>query len=157
MHVHPYEKGWMWGAAVIIATGLGSILFAAFGQATAPPSHIETIDPATALSDPRFATPGVTIQPDGSAEVIVLAQMFVFLPREIRVPAGRPVTFRITSPDVIHGFQIVGSNGNAMVVPGYVTQFTTTFEPGDYLVVCNEFCGLGHHVMQGSLIAEVAP
>ena len=36
-------------------------------------------------------------------------------------------------------------------------QFTTTFEPGDYLIVCNEFCGLAHHIMQGRLVAEVMP
>ena len=79
--------------------------------------------------------------------------MFSFLPNEIRVPAGRPVTFRMTSPDVVHGFQIVGTNGNAMVIPGYVSQFTTVFdEPGEYLIVCNEYCGLGHHFMQGKLI-----
>ena len=39
----------------------------------------------------------------------------VFLDRssliaEMRVPAGRPVTFRLTSPDLIHGFQIVGTD-----------------------------------------------
>ena len=126
-------------------------------QASAPPSHLETIDPASVFTDPRFATPGVTINPDGSATVVGIAQMFVFMPQEIRVPAGRPVTFRMTSTDVIHGFQVVATNGNAMVVPGYVTEFTTTFEPGSYLIACNEFCGLGHHVMQARLIAEAAP
>ena len=56
--------------------------------------------------------------------------------------------FRITSPDVLHGFQIVGTNVNLTVAPGYVSEATTTFrEPGEYLVVCNEHCGLGHHNM----------
>jgi cytochrome c oxidase subunit 2 len=86
--------------------------------------------------------------------VVVLAQMFAFAPNEVRVPANKPVRFRITSPDVTHGFQIVATNGNAMIVPGYVSQFTTVFKPGDYLIVCNEYCGLGHHMMQGRLIAE---
>jgi cytochrome c oxidase subunit 2 len=87
-----------------------------------------------------------------------MALMFAFGPGEIRVPAGRRVTFRLTSSDVVHGFQIVGTNGNAMVVPGYVTQFTTVFtRPGEYLIVCNEYCGLGHHIMSGKLIVEPAP
>ncbi|MBI4545788.1 MAG: cytochrome c oxidase subunit II, partial [Gemmatimonadetes bacterium] len=103
--------------------------------------------------DARFAAPGVSHARDGSVRVVMLAQMFSFQPAQIRVPAGRRVTFRLTSPDLIHGFQIVGTNGNAMVVPGYVTQFSTVFrEPGEYLIVCNEFCGLGHHLMQGKLI-----
>jgi cytochrome c oxidase subunit 2 len=157
MRVHPYERAWMWAATAMIGVGLGSILYGSIVQARNPPSHVETIDPATVMSDPRFAQPGVTIADDGSATVTGIALMFAFLPRDIRVPADRPVTFRLTSPDLIHGFQIVGTNANALVVPGYVTQFTTTFAPGDYLIVCNEFCGLGHHVMQGRLIAEVVP
>ena len=73
------------------------------------------------------------------------------------MPAGVPVTFRITSPDVLHGFQIVGTNVNLTVAPGYVSEATTTFEtPGEYLVVCNEYCGLGHHLMQGKVIVEAA-
>ncbi|MGH9259713.1 MAG: cupredoxin domain-containing protein, partial [Acidimicrobiales bacterium] len=86
---------------------------------------------------------------------VAVGMMFAFVPNEIRVPAGRPVTFRLTSADVTHGFAIVGTNGNTMLVPGYVSQFTTTFaRPGEYLIVCNEYCGLGHHVMAGKLIVE---
>jgi cytochrome c oxidase subunit 2 len=157
MKVDLYEKAWIGGAVAMIAVFVASILLGALTQASAPPSHVETIDPTTARTDPRFAEPGVTLNPDGSATVVVLAQMFAFSPGEIRVPAGQPVTFRLTSPDVIHGFEIVGTNGNAMVIPGYVSEFTTTFEPGEHLIVCNEYCGLGHHIMQGKLIAEAAP
>ena len=157
MKVHPYERAWMWAAGVMIGIGMGSILYGSMVQARNPPSHVETIDPTKVLTDPRFATQGVVVAEDGSATVTGVALMFAFLPREIRVPAGRPVTFRLTSTDLIHGFQVVGTNANALVVPGYVSEFTTTFAPGDYLIVCNEFCGLGHHVMSGRLIAEVVP
>jgi cytochrome c oxidase subunit II len=157
MHVHPYERGWLWGATAIICLGLGTVLYQGLMEASAPPSHIETIDPKKVMADQRFSVPGVRTNPDGSATVVVIAAMFAFIPGEIHVPAGRPVTFRITSTDVIHGFQIVGTNGNAMVVPGYVNEFTTTFAAGDYLIVCNEFCGVGHHVMSARLFAEATP
>jgi len=157
MKVHIYEKVWIWAALAIIVVFVGSVLFGALAQASGPPSHVETIDPTTARTDPRFAQLEVVTNPDGSATVIALAQMFSFLPMEVRVPANREVTFRITSPDVIHGYQIVGTNGNTMVIPGYVSELTTTFAPGEYLIVCNEYCGLGHHIMQATLIAEVAP
>ena len=89
------------------------------------------------------------------ATVVIVAMMFAFEPSALRVPAGRPVTFRLTSADVTHGFQIVSTNGNTMVVPGYISQFTTVFrEPGEYLIVCNEYCGLGHHLMSAKLIVE---
>ena len=85
----------------------------------------------------------------------MVASMFAFTPNEVRVPAGRPVRFRLTSADVVHGFMVSGTNANAMLVPGYVTQFTTVFpRAGDYLVVCHEFCGNGHHAMFGRIIVE---
>jgi len=153
MKVDLYEKIWIGIAIGLIAVFIGSIFYGAAVYAGHPPSHVETIDPKTARTDERFAQPGVTVRPDGSVQVVLLAQMFSFLPNEIRVPAGKPVTFRMTSPDVVHGFQIVGTNGNTMAIPGYVSQFTTVFkEPGEYLIVCNEYCGLGHHYMQGRLI-----
>jgi cytochrome c oxidase subunit 2 len=155
MKVHAYERFWMYLSGVLIVLFVGTIGYTASAQAIRPPSHVETIDPTTLRTDPRFATPGVTVAADGSVEVVMIGQMYAYLPGEIRVPAGVPVTFRITSSDVIHGFQIVGTNANATVIPGYVSQFTMTFpEPGEYLIVCNEFCGLGHHVMQGRLIVE---
>lgn len=155
MHVDIYEKFWMWGAFGIILVFLLSMGYTTFVRAMQPPSHIEMIDPTTVRTDEEFGNPGVTINADGSATVVVQAFMFAFLPNEIRVPRGRPVTFRMTSADVIHGFQIVGTNGNTMVVPGYVSQFTTVFaRAGEYLIVCNEYCGLGHHIMYAKLIVE---
>ena len=155
MHVDLYERIWMWGAGGIIVLFLATIGVATVSQGRLPPSHIETIDPRNVFADERFAERGVTIHPDGSVEVTMIAMMFTFLPNEIRVPANAPVTFRLTSPDVVHGFQIVGTNGNTMVVPGYVSQFTTTFDtPGEYLITCNEYCGLGHHNMSATLIVE---
>ncbi len=155
MNVDLYEKIWMWAAAGIIVVFLASIAFTTFGQAFTPPSHVEMIDPETVRTDPEFSQPGVTIHEDGSATVVMQAFLFAYLPNEVHVPRARPVTFRVTSPDVIHGFQIVGTNGNTMVVPGYVSQFTTTFDrAGEYLIVCNEYCGLGHHNMFARLIVE---
>lgn len=157
MRVDLYEKYWMWLSGILIVFFAGAILYTAGVQAVQPPSHIETIDPTTVSTDPRFVSPGVTVAEDGSQQVVAVGLMFAFVPFEITVTAGRPVTFRMTSPDVIHGFQIVGTNANTMVIPGYVSQFTVTFDtPGEYLIVCNEYCGIGHHLMQGRLIVEEA-
>jgi cytochrome c oxidase subunit 2 len=152
-----YEKIWMYAAAVIIA-GFAITVAVGYGaSALQPPSHVETIDPAKVFSDPRFAQRGVT-RTERGATVVMVGMMFTYNPNEIRVPAGKPVTFRLTSVDVTHGFQIVGTNGNTMIVPGYVSQFTTTFDqPGEYLIVCNEYCGTGHHLMFAKLIVEATP
>jgi cytochrome c oxidase subunit 2 len=156
MNVALYEKVWMWAAGALIVAFMAVVLITAIGGALQPPSHVETIDPTTVSKDPRFEHTGVTATTRG-ATVIAVGTMFAFDPNEIHVPAHRPVTFRLTSSDVTHGFEIVGTNGNTMLVPGYVSQFTTTFDrPGEYLIVCNEYCGLGHHLMSAKLLVEEA-
>jgi cytochrome c oxidase subunit 2 len=157
MNVALYEKVWMWAAGGLIAAFLVTLVAGLAGSSLQPPSHVETIDPTAVDQDPRFAQPGVSEGPGGTT-VIVVSSMYAFTPAELRVPANRPVTFRMTSRDVVHGFQIVGTNGNAMVVPGYISQFTTTFrEPGEYLIVCNEYCGTGHHMMHAVINVEARP
>ena len=152
MHVEFYERIWMWAAGVLIVAFLAVIVVTAGVHATAPPSHIETVDPAALDSHPEFSAPAVTEMPDGGQKAVIVASSFFYTPDPIEVSAGRAVTFRITSSDVIHGFQIVGTNANAMAIPGYVSQFTLTFnKPGDYVITCNEYCGLMHHAMVGVL------
>ena len=159
MNVEFYEKMWMWAAAGLIAIFLGTIFLVAGTEAVHPPSHMETLDPTKLASHPEFGNPRVRMQPDGSVFVTVVAGMFSFSPDPIEVPAKRPVTFRITSADVIHGFEVAGTNANAMAIPGYVSQFTVTFaKAGEYVVACNEYCGLLHHGMVGKLVVkEEAP
>ena len=42
---------------------------------------------------------------------------------------------------------------NAMVIPGQITRITGTFdEPGEYNIVCHEYCGIGHHGMWGKVV-----
>lgn len=153
--IDPYERFWLWSAAAMIVVFLAAIVFGATRHAIEPPSAMETIDPVRVRTDSEFADPRVEEGPDGTVTVIAVAELFAFRPSEIRIPVDTRVRFRITSPDVLHGFQVVGTNANVMVVPGYVTEFTMTFpEPGEFLVVCNEYCGLSHHLMQARLIVE---
>jgi cytochrome c oxidase subunit 2 len=155
MNVEFYEKIWMWAASVLLALFVGTILVTAATDAVLPPSHMETVDPTALTNHPEFGSPGVKARPDGSVVVSVVAQTFSFFPDPIEVPAHRRVTFRITSSDVMHGFQIVGTNANAMAIPGYVSQFTVTFnKPGEYPIACNEYCGLMHHGMVAKLMVK---
>jgi cytochrome c oxidase subunit II len=157
MHVDRYERYWMWAASGMLALFTGAIVVTAVTSSSHPPSHTEVVNPETLTIGGEFASPGATTAADGRVTVSLRAEFYVFRPEQVRVPAGVPVRFRVTSPDVLHGFQIVGTNVNLTVAPGYVSEATTTFEtPGEYLVVCNEYCGLGHHLMQGKVIVEAA-
>ena len=156
MNIDFYERIWMWAAGVIIAMFITVIGMTTVVYGLHPPSHVETIEPSKVFSDSRFSKVGQPVEmPDGTLEVQMVGLMFAFAPAEVRVPAGRRIRFRLTSTDVTHGFLIAGTNANTMLVPGYISQFTTVFDkPGDYLIVCHEFCGNGHHVMSGRLIVE---
>jgi len=157
MKVDLYERIWMWAASFMLVAFVVAIVVSATVSAVHPPSHIETIDPARVRTESEFARPGVTEDENGIT-VVVLTELYLFLPQTIRVPADRPIKFRLSSADVIHGFQIVGTNANVLVVPGYVSELVTTFpRAGEYLIVCNEYCGLSHHLMQARLVVEDAP
>jgi cytochrome c oxidase subunit II len=151
MKVNVYEKIFMWAVALGLASFFVTTAVAAVGSSIQPPSHIETIDPTKVLSDPRFTPQGVRVDRAGHVHAHVVGLTFAWLPAEMTIPAGKPVTFHVTSTDVQHGFQIVRTNGQSQVLPGYISQFTTELDAGDYLIVCNEYCGVGHHTMAAKL------
>jgi cytochrome c oxidase subunit 2 len=151
MKVDLYERIWMYIVVLMLALFFTSTAIAAVKGGIHPPSHVETIHPKTVFADARFTPQGVSVDPQGHVHAKVVGMMFAWLPATMTIPAGTPVTFHITSMDVQHGYQIIGTNGQSMVLPGYVSQFTTEFDPGEYLVACNEYCGVGHHTMASRL------
>ena len=153
------ELKWSAVVAVAVALIIAVIVVSSATMLLHPPSNVETIDPATLHLEGEFVESnlGTIESTDGSVVTRVIATQFAFVPRCLAVPAGRPVTLRITSPDVIHGLLIAGTNVNTMVVPGYVAQVRTVFqEPGDHLMPCHEYCGLGHSEMW-SVVRVVPP
>mgnify|MGYP001572462751 CR=1 FL=1 len=151
MKVDAYEKFFMWGVGVVLVAFFASTAIAAFGSAIHPPSHVETIDPTKIFTDARFRPTGVSVDPQGRVHARIVGMTFAWMPNEMTLPAETPVTFHITALDVVHGFQIVRTNGQSMAIPGYIAQFTTRFDAGEYLVVCNEYCGVGHHQMAAKM------
>ncbi len=153
MHIALYERIWLGIAVVILILFLGVITVGAMVNIGNMPGMAEVVNPDTvATNDPRFANPRVEQVSPGEYEVYVVARMYSFSPREIEVPAGAQVTFYVTSPDVLHGFEIAGTNFNAMVTPGYVTRISGKFpKPGEYLILCNEYCGQGHQMMSAKV------
>ena len=141
-----------WGAVAITAVALISvaIIWAALAVGINPPSNVETIDPKTLHLTGEFTEDNLGTRVDASGAVVtrIVAAQFAFVPRCVVVPEGRPVTLRLSSPDVIHGILVTGTNVNTMVIPGYVSQVHTVFRrTGDLLMPCHEFCGLGHSQM----------
>lgn len=154
MNVHAYEKLWLVAALALIVGFIATVTYGAVGAGVAMVDDSGgTIDATSATDDERFAEPRVERVGDGEYEAYVVAQQFIFRPTPIEVPADSRVTFYVTSIDVIHGFQVAGTNVNTMVVPGQVAEITVEFdEPAEYGILCNEYCGQGHHDMEGKLV-----
>ncbi len=154
MNVHTYEKIWLVAALVLIVGFIATVTYGAVGAGVAMVDNEGgTIDATAVGEDDRFAEPRVEQVGENEYEAYVIAQQFIFRPSPIEVPANSRVTFYITSIDVVHGFEVVGTNVNTMVIPGQVAEITVEFdEPGEYGILCNEYCGEGHHDMEGKLV-----
>ncbi len=150
MHIDPLEKKWLYLAFGMVGLFLGAIFLTALIPGIHPPSNVETIDSARLHLSEEFAEDnlGVKINPDGTIRVTMVAGRYGFFPRHITLPADTPVTFRWASIDVLHGVHMPMTNMSTMVVPGFVAEVTTVFpKPGDYPLLCNEYCGTGHDFM----------
>lgn len=148
------EVRWGMVVGVIVAVILGAILYAALVMHINPPSNNEYVDPKTLHLSAEFTESnlGTRVDPNGQIVTRVIATQFEFVPNCIVLPAQRDVTLRFTSPDVIHGILVSGTNVNTMIVPGYVSQVHTRFtKTGDLLMPCHEFCGLGHSQMMATV------
>jgi cytochrome c oxidase subunit 2 len=153
--VHLYELAWILPSLAIPVGMLVALIVSAFGAGIHLPGDEGRVDPARVAETAPFDRPGVVELGPGRYEVRMIGQVWVFEPREVRVPAGSTVSFVTTSQDVVHGLFIPGTTVNVMLLPGQVTRATARFDrPGEYLILCHEYCGAGHHIMEGRLIVE---
>ncbi len=153
--VYLYELAWILPSIAIPVGMLVALMVSAFGAGIRLPGDEGRVDPTKVAQTPPFDRPGVVELGPGRYEVHLVSQVWAFEPREVRVPAGSTVTFVSTSKDVVHGLFIPQVNVNVMLIPGRVTRTTARFDrPGEYLVLCHEYCGLAHHIMEGKVIVE---
>jgi cytochrome c oxidase subunit 2 len=97
------------------------------------------------------------VAPPPGSDVYMMGFMWRWIP-VLKLQAGVTYTLHLSSKDVIHGFNLFPPNINFQVIPGYDYALRITPNAaGDYRVVCNEFCGVGHHTMLGRIIVEDGP
>ncbi|GIW12189.1 MAG: cytochrome c oxidase subunit II [Dehalococcoidia bacterium] len=128
------------------------------------PGEAGRVDPNRLSETPPFNQPGLRQLGPDRYELVIVGQVWRFVTAspddlsrrvEVRIPRGAEVTFVATSKDVVHGFHIEGTTVNLMLIPGQVSRATARFdEPGEYLFVCHEYCGTGHHTMYGLIRVE---
>jgi cytochrome c oxidase subunit 2 len=71
---------------------------------------------------------------------------------QLYIPKGQSVDFNIHAKDVIHAFWIPAFRLQEDAVPGITTHWRVTpTRLGNYPVVCNLLCGLGHSLMRSTV------
>jgi cytochrome c oxidase subunit II len=97
------------------------------------------------------------VAPPPGADVYLMAMAFQWRPI-LKLQKGAQYTLHLSALDVNHGFSLFPINVNFQVVPGYDYGLRVTPNAsGDFRIICNEFCGIGHHLMVGRVIVEDAP
>ena len=82
----------------------------------------------------------------------IKAKKYEFSPSQITLKKGAPVVLRLSSEDRAHGFFIKPLGVDADIQPGQVTDVPITPDAtGEYVVICDHYCGLGHGNMKMTL------
>lgn len=75
----------------------------------------------------------------------------------LHVPLGKPIDLLLTSQDVIHSLFIPALRIKQDAVPGRYTRLSFTADrPGEFHLLCAEYCGTQHSQMRGA-ITVMAP
>ena len=97
---------------------------------------------AAALQSSAFAT--------SQPQVIeIKAKKYEFSPSEITLKKGEPVVLRLSSEDRTHGFMVKSLKIDTDIVAGRDTDIAVTpDQAGEYVVICDHYCGTGHGGMK---------
>ena len=91
------------------------------------------------------------VRPPPGSEVYLIARLWQWWPI-LELEKDESYRLHISSMDWQHGFSLQPVNINLQIHPGYEMVLTVTPDStGEFGVVCNEFCGIGHHTMIGKI------
>lgn len=92
------------------------------------------------------------VEPPPGSDVYLIGRMWWWSPI-LRLRTDTEYTLHLSSLDLNHGFALYPLNVNFQIVPGYDYALRIVArEAGDFRILCNEYCGAGHHLMLGRLI-----
>jgi cytochrome c oxidase subunit II len=88
--------------------------------------------------------------------VDMVAKRFAFVPDRVEVVEGDEVTLAVRSADATHGIEIKSLKLKKEVPRGgsVVALAFTAPAPGNYEIVCSEYCGRGHDDMKATLVVK---
>jgi len=78
----------------------------------------------------------------------------ITLENVLYVRVGQVVELEIVSMDVVHGFFIPELGIHINAIPGHVNNYwLKADQPGQYRIMCANFCGTSHYSMIGQVVA----
>ena len=91
------------------------------------------------------------VHPPPGSDVYLIGRLWQWWPL-LELEKGQTYRLHISSMDWQHGFSVQPVNINTQILPGYEMVLTITPDTdGDQTIICNEFCGIGHHNMVGKI------
>jgi len=112
----------------------------------------EMVDKYTVRTETDEKIP--VVAPPAGSDVYLIARLWSFWPI-LELEKDQTYRLHLSAMDYQHGFSLQPENINIQVLPGY--QHVITIKPnrsGTYAIVCNEFCGIGHHRMVSRLYVK---
>ena len=94
------------------------------------------------------------VKPPVGSDVYMLGRLWQWYPI-LELEKDQPYRIHLSSMDWQHGFSLQPTNINLQILPGYEMVVTMTpDQAGEFTVICNEFCGIGHHLMLGKIFVK---
>ena len=107
------------------------------------------VDQYTIRTESELDVP--VVKPPAGSDIYILGRLWQWWPNH-QLKKGETYRMHLSSVDWQHGFSLQPLNINLQIVPGYETVVTITPDTvGEYTIVCNEYCGIGHHQMVGKI------
>ena len=112
----------------------------------------EMVDKYTVRTETEEKIP--VVKPPAGADIFLIARLWAWWPI-LELEKGKTYRLHLTAMDYQHGFSLQPENINIQVLPGYEHVVTITpNRAGAYAIVCNEYCGIGHHKMVSKLYVK---
>ncbi len=94
------------------------------------------------------------VAPPPNSDIFIRGKQFTWDPI-LKLKKGVQYKLHLSSLDMNHGLSVQPVNFTIQVVPGWdnilnITPTTT----GVFTIICNEYCGLGHHTMVGRMYVD---
>ena len=94
------------------------------------------------------------VKPPPGSDVYMLGRLWEWWPI-LELQKGQTYRLHLSSLDWQHGFSLQPQNINLQIHPNYDMVVTITPDTsGEFSIVCNEFCGIGHHTMLGKMYVQ---